>query len=241
MIGAQRSGSSYLYQLLDEHPEVSMAHPLRPEPKFFMNFDEIAKGKKYYEEIFFSKYKPTSVYFGEKSTSYIESRDAAKRISNFYPEAKILIILRNPARRAYSNYLFSVENGIENLSFRDALDLEKKRLKQHFATSVCPYSYQTRGVYINYIEMYLQFFNADQIKVILLEELVADLTVIQSVYDWLGIDGKFTPMSINKVINQSESKFYNLDPNVLLDLSLCYEESNAKLENFLGRKINCWK
>jgi len=121
IIGAQRSGSTYLYKVLNCHPEVSMAQPVRPEPKFFLNELLVSKGKKFYEETYFSSHKLGARYFGEKSTSYIESTDAAMRIKKYYPDARILIILRDPVLRAYSNYRFSVVNKLEPLSFEQAL------------------------------------------------------------------------------------------------------------------------
>ena len=53
IVGAQRSGSTYLYNLLDGHPEVSMIRPARPEPKFFLSQDSILQGKSFYEDHFF--------------------------------------------------------------------------------------------------------------------------------------------------------------------------------------------
>ena len=53
IIGAQRSGTTYLYHLLDEHPEICMARPLRPEPKFFLKNELYARGLEYYETCYF--------------------------------------------------------------------------------------------------------------------------------------------------------------------------------------------
>ena len=62
IVGAQRSGSTYLYNMLDGHPQVSMVHPVRPEPKFFMNEQLVAKGKDYYEETYFRDRKDGTLY-----------------------------------------------------------------------------------------------------------------------------------------------------------------------------------
>ena len=50
IVGAQRCGTTYLYNLLDEHPEIEMAKPVKPEPKFFMKDDLFEKGLDFYKE-----------------------------------------------------------------------------------------------------------------------------------------------------------------------------------------------
>jgi hypothetical protein len=69
IIGAQRCGTTFLSHLLDEHPDVEMAKPFRPEPKFFLDEEQFARGLDYYDRRFFTEDR-TRVR-GEKSTSYI--------------------------------------------------------------------------------------------------------------------------------------------------------------------------
>src|SRR6266576_1930600 len=101
IVGAQRCGTTYLYRLLDEHPEIEMAKPLWPEPKFFLDDERYPLGLPYYESQFFSE--PETRVRGEKSTSYIESETAAQRIKATLPEAAVLVVLRDPVLRAISN------------------------------------------------------------------------------------------------------------------------------------------
>src|SRR5215470_7742197 len=74
--GAPRAGTTWLYELLDHHPDVHMAKPLNPEPKFFLRDDEYAKGLEYYSRKWFEDVEPSKVA-GEKSTDYLE-RPAAR-------------------------------------------------------------------------------------------------------------------------------------------------------------------
>ena len=90
IVGAQRSGTSYLYKILDSHPSVELAKPIKPEPKFFLKKKLFALGKEYYLSRYFDTNNNKNVYFGEKSTSYIERPEAAKRIYNFFPDAKVI-------------------------------------------------------------------------------------------------------------------------------------------------------
>lgn len=110
IIGAQRSGSTLLAQVLDLHPKIKLMTPVKPEPKYFL--EKNYNGKQAYIDLFKGQEKNYD-YFLEKSVSYIEHDDALKRICSDFPDARVLIILRNPIDRCLSNYRYSVENGME--------------------------------------------------------------------------------------------------------------------------------
>lgn len=240
IVGAQRSGSTYLYQALDSHPQVNMIHPVRPEPKFFMNEELVAQSREYYERTYFADRKPESRYLGEKSTSYIERPEAARRMKAFYPDARILMILRDPVLRAYSNYRFSVAHKLEPLSFAEALMAEPERLRSAaFTTSVTPYAYCKRGHYMDYIESYLEVFDAGQLCVLIFEEFANDLASVQRLYRWLDVEQDFVPPSLNKVFNPATVE--KEDQQVAFrDMALGYRDSIARLEGWLGRRIDAW-
>jgi len=241
IIGAQRSGSTYLYHILDEHHEIAMSRPVRPEPKFFLNDQLYAKGRAYYEDTYFSGHSEETRYLGEKSTSYIERVVVANRIHQFYPNARILMILRDPVIRAYSNYRFSVTHQIENLTFEDALKAEPVRLAEaSFSTSVNPYAYCKRGHYIDYIEAYLKIFDRSQLEILIFEEFVSNLENVQCLYRWLGIDDRFKPESLSKIYNPTVQKEQD-HSKALRSLALGYRDSLVRLENLLGNRIESWR
>lgn len=241
IVGAQRSGSTYLYHQLNDHPQVVMAQPVRPEPKFFLNDEHYARGRSFYETQYFEDYPPGTRYLGEKSTSYIESQTAAKRIREYYPDARVLMVLRDPVLRAWSNYRFSVQHGLEPLDFEMALAVEPERLQDAaFATSVNPYAYRRRGHYIDYIEDYLKIFNVDQLCVLIFEEIVGNLVGVQSLYRWLGIDDSFASTSLGEVFNPG-SQQAEMPTAALRDLALGYRQSLDRLEHCLGRPIDSWR
>jgi hypothetical protein len=240
IIGAQRSGSTYLYHTLDSHPEVAMAHPVRPEPKFFMGDLLCLKDRECYESTYFNNCNPNTLYFGEKSTSYIEDLNAISRIKSFYPGAKFLLILRDPVLRAYSSYRFSVAHGLEDLGFADALLAESSRLQDAtFTTSVTPYAYRKRGQYIDYINQLLKVLDYEQLKIIIFEEYVGDIGSIQKLYRWLNINDTFMPPSLNEVVNSASVKCEE-QAESFKDLALGYQDSISQLELMLGRKIHAW-
>lgn len=244
IVGAQRSGSTYLYYLLKEHPHVFMAGPVRPEPKYFMNKEMFDKGKVHYMSLYFSEISPQIQYCGEKSVSYCEHPVAAERVANFFPDARILFILRNPVDRAFSNYCFSVDNKLETLSFEEALDMEDKRLgtAQH-TTSVNPFAYRKRGHYIDCINIFLKYFHPRQIKVLIFEEFVSNLQNIQGLYRWLGIQGEFVPSGLKTKINTlcvPELKSAKKKDSCI-DLVKHYQQSVIDLEDYLNRPVLAWR
>lgn len=241
IVGAQRSGSTYLYHILDEHPEIAMSRPVRPEPKFFLSDHLYAKGRAFYEGTYFGGHSARIRYLGEKSTSYIESEAVANRIHQFYPNARILMILRDPVIRAYSNYRFSVAHQLEDMTFEDALKAEPARLAEaSFSTSVNPYAYCKRGHYINYIEAYLKFFDRGQLEILIFEEFVCKPESVQRLYRWLGVDEHFKPRSLGKVYNPSIQKEQG-HSGASRSLAHEYRESLERLENLLGNKVETWR
>ena len=106
-----------------------MALPMRPEPKFFLVDEVYQKGIDHYRRKWFAEV-PEGKLAGEKTTSYLESSRAAERIHQHLSQVKLIFILREPADRAYSNYLWSCMNGLESEDFETALNLEEQRERE---------------------------------------------------------------------------------------------------------------
>src|SRR5690606_22520923 len=104
---------------------------------------------------------------------------------------------------------------------------------------VSPYAYRQRGHYMNYIEPYLEIFDSRQISVLIFEEFVNSLESIRNLYRWLGIDDGHLPRSLNEVVNQATTPKED-QKAALRDLALAYRESIARLEDWLGRRIDVW-
>jgi hypothetical protein len=240
IVGAQRSGTTYLYHILDEHPQIEMARPMRPEPKFFHTDSLFEKGLSYYEKHFFSD---TAIQLkGEKSTTYIESEKAARRIAGCYPQAKILIMLRNPIDRAISNYWFSVNNGLENLPIDQAFFREDERCRDYDPEkiSVSPYAYLSRGRYIDYLLMYETYFPAENIKVMLYEQLVGSGSHIKNLYAFLGVSD-LIPAMLHTTVNKGNKPDAPLPSELYQYLVDYFAESNARLAQHLNLSLSEWQ
>lgn len=241
LVGAQRSGTTYLYQLLDAHPEIEMARPVRPEPKFFLDEAWRERGREEYESTFFDP-DSTAPLRGEKSTSYIESEVAARRIHEFYPEARILFLLREPVARAISNYRFSASNGLETLPMWQAFEREAERREQYDASlvSASPFAYLQRGRYVDYLEVYEGVFSAEVMHVMLHEELVRGADTIARLYEFLGVARDFVPPGIEEVVNATPGAPTPLTAEQKGKLRVGFEASNARLATRYGLDLSFW-
>jgi len=237
IVGAQRSGSTFLANCLDAHPSIELAKPLRPEPKFFLDSKNQYMGARHYQEKLFSPSTSAKV-FGEKSTSYVESSNALKAISDTIPEAQIIFILRDPVFRAWSNYKFSVHSNIEEYSFEDALRLDPSQ-RAYESTSVNPFDYLARGHYIKYVHELLNYVSRENIRIEIFEDLVATPNLLDETLKWLGVETCLQP-NISEESKNSVQIEQQLKPSTKLLLEKLYSESNKELEVFLNRSIDCW-
>ncbi|CAN5645871.1 hypothetical protein BH23PAT1_BH23PAT1_0110 [soil metagenome] len=201
IIGAQKSGTTALYYYLKQHPQIYMSP--EKEPHFFTYeggeplFDGPGRGwvtpvtsMEEYRRLFQEVSDETAV--GEASPSYIYFEKAAKRIKHYIPETRLIAILRNPADRAYSNFLHAVRSGREPRGeFDQALREEDARIQNNWGPV---WHYRRKGFYYEQLKRYFDTFHRDQIKVCRYEDLEHDPTGFsQEIFDFLGVDDMFTP------------------------------------------------
>jgi hypothetical protein len=234
IIGAQRCGTTYLARLLDEHPDVEMAKPFRPEPKFFLDDERCAKGLDFYEEQLFTG---NTRVRGEKSTSYIESERAVQRIVELLPDALVIVVVRDPVDRAVSNHRFSTEHGVEHLPLAEGLRAATgAREWDRSAYSVSPFAYLERGLYVDYLERVARHVSRERLHVLVFEELVADPDTIAALLTRLGVDPTFRPAALGVAANASAGDG-SLDPETESWLRDYFAEPNRRLAAFLGRAL----
>ncbi len=235
IIGAQRCGTTYLAGLLDEHPDIEMAKPFRPEPKFFLDDARYARGLACYEAEFFTD--GGARVRGEKSTSYIESEPAVIRIGALLPDAPIVVVVRDPVDRAVSNHRFSTEHGAEHLPLTEGLRAAAgDRDWDRSASSVSPFAYLARGRYADYLERVARHIPRAQLQVLVFEELVADPGVLAALFERLGVDPAFRPAGLGAGANASAGDGA-LDADTESWLREYFAEPNRRLATFLGREL----
>jgi len=228
IVGAAKSGTTSLYHYLKQHPEIYMP-PNKKETFFFAgkksslgmgpgNFGKyIIKNfndyKKLFQETDSSKYSAV----GEACVAYLYFyKKSIPNILDYLKNPKIIIILRNPTDRAFSNYLHHVRDGLEQLSFEKALNSQKKRKEQNWWWG---FQLTDVGFYYHQVKAYLNHFN--QVKITLFDDLKKDtISLVKDMYEFLGVDNSFTPdVSIRyNISGVPKNKFiyrFLREPNIL--------------------------
>lgn len=203
IVGAAKAGTTTLYQLLSQHPAICC--PIVKEPNYFSSLDKKdpvkpgsgpgdrgtvwTKDYQQYESLF--KLKNEHSYRIDASVSYLYSQHSAAAIARQDPEAKIIIILRNPVERAWSHYKHMVRDGRETETFEAALAAEEDRIIKGWEFS---WHLKNMGLYGRQIERWLQHFRKDQIAFFLFEDLVEDMSkVLEATASFIGL----SPYSYN--------------------------------------------
>jgi hypothetical protein len=231
-----------LYWLLDRHPDVYMARPVTPEPKFFLVDHLYAQGLRHYAETWFAAAGDAAMA-GEKSTDYLESAAAARRIAHDLPRVKLVFILREPAGRAYSNYLWTRMNGLETEDFATALRLEEQRERDlperlKFAR---PFSYFSRGLYADLLAPYFEHFSRNQILVLRFEDVTSrPMVVAERLHRFLGVRARPDDTAGIGVINPSEKDGATFDEGISRELRARYAEPNRRLASMIGSDFETW-
>lgn len=241
--GAPRSGTTWLYCLLDQHPEVYMAKPMRPEPKFFLVDKIYQQGVEYYARTWFSATGKAKVA-GEKSTNYLESVIVAERIHKYLPKVKLIFILREPVERAFSNYLWSRINGMENEDFDTALSLEIERernLPEKFRYAR-PHAYFSRGIYAQLLRPYFDLFPREQILCLRHEDIIDKPEVlVKRLHLFLAVQPRPADAKNLGVINRAKKPGEAIPIDTRKKLLERYIEPNQQLAQLLGTEFEMWE
>lgn len=214
IVGAAKAGTSSIGDFLSKHPEVYIS-PIK-EPHFFstdlrmadfrsdyrdrasfdvdtylanhpLPFKHIAHidEQSHYQELFREARNEKAI--GELSTGYLYSNCAAENIFKFNPDAKIIMVLRQPVERAYSHYLMNIrdlwdyDSAFINALERDFSSSEKGWGKSHM--------YVELGLYFEQVSRYLKRFPESQIKIFLYEDFRNNpVEFIKDIYEFLEVD-----------------------------------------------------
>lgn len=220
-----------------------MARPVNPEPKFFLVDAVYARGLRHYSETWFDAL-PEGRLYGEKTTNYLESTAACDRIASDLPDVRLIFILRDPVERAYSNYLWSTQNGVESeQSFLRALEMEDARERDYppelkFSR---PHSYFSRGLYARYLQRFIDRFPREHILVLKTEEIMKDARAVAArLHRFLGVESMPTSAEGLGLINAAIDRESQMPPQARAFLEERYREPNRRLRELLGPQFTLW-
>jgi hypothetical protein len=231
IIGAAKSGSTSLYQYLNQHPDIYFSpiketnyfakeiniNDLSPnykknnliDLKAYFSQDEmkdiplaIIQSKSDYEKLFHQA--SNEKILAEASVSYMYSETAADAILEYNPTAKFIAILRNPIERAFSHYLMALRFGYTSLPFKQAFESDMNAAQKGWGVSELFYEL---GLYSSQLHKYYERFPKSNIRIFLFEDLIHDKqNLFQSVFEFLEI--KNMDIDTNTIHNPGEVPRY---------------------------------
>ena len=203
IVGAAKAGTTALHKYLEQHPQIYMT-PTK-ETNFFafesqeINFQGVGdEALKDFSITDLETYKAqfagvtNEKALGEACPSYLYYPQAANRIKQYIPQARLIVILRNPVDRAYANFLHTVRDDREpHQNFALALQDELTRIANNWEWF---WHYIQLGYYGAQLKRYYEIFAPSQIKVYLYEDLKENpVALLQNIFRFIEVDDTFVP------------------------------------------------
>ena len=182
VIGAARSGTTFLTRHLGRHPDIAITDPKEPHflayPGRRLDFggpgdDETINRLAVTDaDRWLALFDPRSPQRGEGSVSTLyRAETAVEAIREHCPDVRLVAVLRDPTARAHSAWLYQTGRGFETLDFDEALDAEPDRIASGWHHL---WHYEAMGHYATQLEPFLEAFGADRLLVLDADDLRAD-------------------------------------------------------------------
>ncbi len=236
IIGAQRAGTTSLYDWLVEHPRVGA-----PRSKEVHYFDiKYGATERWYRSNF--PLRRSGRMTGEASPYMLFHPLAPERAARDLPATtKFIVLLREPVQRAISAYWLNRQEDTERKPFRDAIEAEEQRLagqdelvrrgersKRHQF-----YSYVARGRYAEQLQRWFSHVDRDRLLVVTSEDLFSSPATAAEILAWLDLPAFDRPFPQAN----AASRHADADADVVAALRRRFEPYNRELEELLGRQL----
>ena len=240
-LGAGRSGTTTLAAVLREHPEIFLSTP--KEPTFFSEPFQVTRSPIQYAKLFAGADEFAAV--GEASHAYLSHPDAAQTLQAFFPDARFIVMFRNPADRALAMYSYMMENGYELLpTFERALAAEDRRFTSERFARRCPhyfwnFMYFRSGLFGEQMNRYLERFSREQFHFTTLYDLQRDpARVLGGIETFLGV----SPAPIGELPRYGSSKGIRSIPLQYVERTVVRRlaRHNVPLMNSARRRLIAW-
>jgi Sulfotransferase domain len=253
VLGTKRGGSTSAWRYLEQHPQVLPMMPgwehLKSPHYFYWHY---ARGEAWYRSHFPSAATRRAaeqrlgkrVVTGESSPYYLFNPYVPARVARDLPQARFIVLLRDPVKRAYSHYWERVDNGVEPLGFAAALAAEPDRLAgetermaadpYYYSRPHDWYTYRERGCYATQLQRWFDAVGRDRVLVIVSEDMYGDpQPVMDEMAAFLGID----PAPIESFDRHNHRPAEPMAAAVAAELREYYQPHNAALAALLGREL----
>lgn len=248
IIGGQKCGTTSMFEYLAQHPSVSP--PIAKDIRFFDKYFQ--KGVNWYKVYFpltYQKFVSEKVnkkkfITGEATERYLDHPHAPKRMKQVTPNAKIIVLLRNPVDRAYSHYKMIAKRS-ESLTFAEAINQEHKIEKSYqkmvddstyYDDLYFRHGYLHRGIYVDKLQRWMKEFSKEQFLIIQSEDFFTDPNKIyNNILEFLGLS-KYELPDYKQFRKQDYSKS-KLDSELRKKLVNHFQPHNERLYELLGKKF----
>lgn len=251
IIGFVKCGTTSMYQYLTQHPNIFSA-----KGKEIDYFDRLyQRGLNWYRVAFSFKIQKSFVknflkkdfITGEATPRYIEHVHALERIKKTLPNAKFIVLLRNPIDRAFSHYNMNMTSEYEYLTFEDALKREKqriqgryekmKRIENYYSWDYDLYGYLEHGVYIKNLKRWMNVFHREQFLILQTEEFKRNTSeVYNQALKFLNLPThNLEEYPLHKKIDYKTRK---MKKETRKELSEYFKPYNKELYKFLGKNFH---
>lgn len=255
VIGTMRGGTSSLYRYLGKHPQIVPS--LRKEIEFFTWY--YGKGLTWYRahfplalrrQLVASSERPLLTF--EATPYYLFHPWAASRAGTTLPEAKLIVLLRDPVDRAFSHYRHMRRLGLEDLTFEEAIRAEENRLAAaeerltedpgYVSKVHHRYSYLARGCYAEQLERWFARFDREAFLILRSEDLfVNPKATYTRILEFLGLPPRNLPAFSNySYMSMPRVPMEEFEPGLRAELEEFFEPHNRKLTDLLETGIR-WR
>jgi len=210
--GVQKSGTTYLYELLQQYPEIKFSR--RKEMHFFTR--KINEEKLYNKFLKHFKNKKEGDILADFTPEYLPKFETIKKIhKTFKNNVKFIIILRNPVNRAYSHFLMKYTKGKERRSFQECIESE-------INDSTSYLTYLGRGKYYNQLKNLEKYYNKESFHIMIFEKLINEPEkYIDEILKFMQIKTKVKLITKVK-INKRETKKVSILGKIFFAIPLRY-------------------
>lgn len=249
IIGAQKGGTTSLYNYLQDQPCIGSAST--KEVHFFDR--RFTKSLAWYqghfptriEKYYAQRLSGQTFLTGEATPCYLFHPHAPSRVATVLPDVKLIVLLRNPVDRAYSQYYHAVDHGFETLSFEEAIECEEERAarerenilrdEHHYNIDYMERSYLTRGKYVEQLQAWMTVFPREQFLILKSEEFYAEpATTLKRVLAFLNVPEAEIQMEGKEFKQYNNYTYSRMDASLRKRLIAYFEPYNARLYDYVG-------
>ncbi|GAB4529360.1 MAG: hypothetical protein Tsb0014_11220 [Pleurocapsa sp.] len=236
IMGAEKCGTSSLHNYLSYHPQILLPH--KKEINFFRkNFD---LGIDWYLSQFPTITDLPDFITGESTPNYLRFPLVAKRIKEYFPQTKLILLLRNPVDRAISWHYHKVNTGLAKGDFAQTMEIEIKKLENFTEKDFIKTTYKNpdnimSSIYIYKIKAWFEFFARDSFLILKSEDLYDNPShVMSQVFNFLNL-----PNHELSEYHQINVGSYNaVNPQIRKTLADYFKPYNRELEDYLQMQFN---